>query len=131
MNHIQSNLASLTSDECFNQLDKLKRLREQLDELNDQITELAFTKDAYSDSEFEAQLEVNEMYFDKIDSAILKLNSLCNFSPAPSNPTQPQTTKAKLPKVELPKFSGCTEEFDRFIFSFEAIINKHDISTYE
>ena len=39
--------------------------------------------------------------------------------------------RVKLPNVELPKFNGRPEEFNRFLECFEAIINKFQLSQFE
>ena len=80
-----------------------------LEDLNDKMIELSAVKGFYrpNDSEF----EINEMYSEKIDAAIFAMESRINFCgitvglPPPGR-VHETNTKAKLPKVELPTFSG-------------------------
>ena len=80
VNLVYSKLGALSVDECKVHTSKLKSLRNELEELNDKMIELSVVKEFYTDSEFEIQLEINEMYSEKIDGAIFAMESRINIS---------------------------------------------------
>ena len=132
VNYVHANLSSLNASECENSLLKLKQLLADLDKVDNEVIALAITREIYSDEVLAHQLEINEMYSDKITSAIISIEHVIksrgDSPPASGDST---VTKAKLPKVELPTFSGAAEEYERFVATFEAIIDKHTLSSYE
>ena len=100
VNFVHQNLSTLTGDECKNYVGKLKKLLGDLEDLNDQVTKLAIEKEAYTDSEFEIQLETNELYSDRIGNALFCLESRCTVSA--SDTSSHEFSKVNLPKVDLP-----------------------------
>ena len=133
VNYVYLNFSTLSVDDCRSYVFKLQQLKADLDELDDKIIALAIDKAVYTEEEFDAHLEINELYSDKVNSAIFSLNSRTAASSSGSTVSHDSSnvTKAKLPQVELPTFSGSVEEFEKFIATFEAIINKHGLSGYE
>ena len=131
LNFIHNSLSRLTVDECTNNLDKLKQLRRDLDELDGNVLSLAIEKDVYTEAEMDAQFEINDLYTDKINSAIFAIEAFLKSTGNDPTTSSVTLTKAKLPQVELPTYSGSADEYERFIASLEAIINKHRLSSYE
>ena len=122
----------------FEKLTMLKTNVQQLDNaiLNQQIT------DKIPADQFSASMDSNEVYEDKIVLAFLKLNppratpvmhpvaggSNSSFA----EETRFESRKLKLPQVPLPEYGNKKgENFQKFIRSFEAIVNKHALSDHE
>ena len=124
VNFIHNSLSRLTVDESTNNLDKLKQLRRDLDGLDGNVLCLAIEKDVCTEAEMDAQLEINEMYNDKINSAIFAIEAFLKSMGNDPTTSSVTLTKAKLPQVELPTYNGSANEYERFTASFEAIINK-------
>lgn len=124
-------------------IDKLQKLRHELDILNDQITDEEFD-DTVPDSVLNETLRICEEYDDKIMIAlgVLKLsidtrvhsdniavNSRNDFLPE-NNVISSQ--RLKLPEVPLPYYSNDKgETLDYFLKAFESVIDKYSLSTYE
>ena len=91
----------------------------------------------WSDGEFLRQTEVAEQYADSVNLSLVRLDSALAQPVAAHNPgfSIPNRTdglpKLKLPQIQFPKFSGKPEKYREFINSFESILNKFILSSFE
>ena len=113
-------------------LARCEALQEEVKEINRQIFS-GLVDDGASDEELHKSTEGEEDYEEKLILSMsrLKINtpvSNTHNDMAIANTLQ----KLKLPDVPLPYFkNGPNESLEKFIHSFEAIINKHNLSPYE
>ena len=132
VNNVHNCLQNLSESECRNSDSKLQRLRSEVVDLENVFISLAIASDIYSESELDTLMEINEMYQDKIEAARIAIDSrLASLNVGLSSITTADSTKAKLPKVDLPYFSGAIDEFDRFMTTFDTLISKHGLTSYE
>jgi hypothetical protein len=116
---------------------KLSGILDSLVGLDDEIETFMLTSDLWDDCAYESQTEISEVYSDILNKTITNLNVklACINRPSSSNTDhsgfETGTTKLKLPQIELPKFDGQPESFDRFISSFEEILSKFKLSQFE
>ena len=83
VNYVYDNLSSLSVSDCEDSLSKLKQLLIDLDKVDSEVISLAITNGIYSDEALERQLEVNEMYSDKINSAIIAIERVLRSTGMP------------------------------------------------
>lgn len=109
---------------------KLISLADDLLTLHEKLGDLALLNALWDETDYEEQTLAVESYNDKIQKKIISLKLL--ESAASSNgPNKDIDPKFLLPKIELPKFSGTPDSYQRFIESFEALIGKYNLSDYE
>lgn len=120
-------------------VNKLNDLKVKLVTFDQEINEFMLADDKWDDEEYMRENDICEQYNDKILASLSHLKSFQNNVQAPlessmnvgSYFTHSSTPKLRLPNVEFPIFDGKPDNFERFIESFENIINKFNLSEYE
>ena len=117
-------------------IDKLSGLQATLLDLDGKINTFMLNNSLWSDDKYIKQDGLAEQYQDKIGRTIIALNKkLAACSPTTGNDANASNVSANikfnLPNMELPKFDGCRENYQRFINSFEAIIDKYNLRPFE
>ena len=115
-------------------INKLNVLKLDINDINIKISSLLDD----SDSDQESKIEQDEEYDDLIYQSLEKLELMVPQSSAlPNGPATSfndgaSSNRLKLPAVALPEFSNDkTDNLEKFFYSFESIINKHNLSPYE
>ena len=137
INDVNDRLNDLTENDGLRFTDKLNTLKCDLNEQNQKVFKsmLAIEDETTVDSE----VENANSYDDQILDCLFKLNNLIGQSSNQSSqnnysnsPIQTTRNQLKLPKIPLPAFSNDrSQNFHKFITSFEAIVDKFTISSYE
>jgi hypothetical protein len=111
-------------------LDKLKSMRDDLNKVNEDTMNIMLSFEFWSTDEFESQSESCDSYDDDIRRAIVKLNNIVDSGNHATN-TSGHDPKLLLPKIDLPKFDGTPETYDKFIASFETMVSRYKLSNFE
>lgn len=114
-------------------IQKLTNVRENISEYDQKIQEHLLDDKYGGDLGFEDDSVKSEAYLDVVDKLLSSLKEAKNNVRGASNShgSSNNRPKIKLPQVELPSFSGRPEEYARFVYSFEAIIDKFDLTQFE
>ncbi len=140
VNKLQQFGSSTTNEELEIISDKCKTYKINLQKLDDAIGQIMIEQEEWSIDEYNKQLDICEHYQDQLCRAIKFIEHAIKDSVTESNimtssPLQNSSLttapKIKLPIIELPTFNGKPEEYERFITSFETILFKHSLSSYE
>ena len=121
-------------------LEKCITLKKKIQDLDEEIFEINISLNT-NDIELGQEETIAEAYIELLDKTILKLESLhvqnlagvegSGILVGGNNPNLVHN-KLKLPQVPLPEFSNRKgENLRHFFVSFESIINKHHLSSYE
>lgn len=142
VNKVDSSISDLTLEECKCLDDKLTNLQSTLSDLDDKINSIKLSDGKLSQEEYDNLLVIDEEYFDSAALAIVRLrgrldtlslpvavNGVANVSPGPRAALSQH--KVTLPNIELPAFDGKPESFNKFITSFENLISKYNLSSFE
>ena len=129
----------LSLEECNAIIDKLNKLQESLDNLNTKISDEMFATEGWTEEKYLSDAAVEEKYSDSIRYAIAKLQSRIQSLNASNSsiprlmpmPTPGPSHKISLPNIELPNFDGKPESYSKFIISFENLISKYNLSSFE
>lgn len=137
-------IATLTSstleDECeiVFLIDKLETLKASLLELDTVIEELMLTGELWSADDHAKQIDLCDSYADKLGANLSRLKLLLRDKQVVTSVDSHVTTRVpsqlsrlKLPEIELPKFSGQPELFEKFIVSIEDILGKFNLTQFE
>ena len=119
-------------------LSKCKNLFDKISDYDDQIFQLNINANMSDEDLNNSSLE-DESYSEKLESAMATLGSgVPNGAPdvSPNGVTGDTSfsirNRIKLPQVPLPKYSnGVGENLNKFFRSFEAIVDKHRLASYE
>ena len=138
-NKINAELPNIESPKGIEYLDRLQTLKASLNDLNEKVLDKYIDK-GLTDNEMEALVDDDDEYDNIISVAIAGLNGL-NSTQTNNNSenanistttTGNERNKLKLPQVPLPKFANRKgESLHKFIRSFEAIVDKHSLTSYE
>ena len=116
---------------------KLHSLLSETCVFDNQIEEYMISNELWSEGEHLRQAEISETYSDKVQMAVLELESLLNVPtpvtnvPFVNNHNSNTLPKLKLPQIEFPTFDGRPEKFRRFIDSLECILDKFNLTSFE
>ena len=134
-------LNKIATEPCETELEinffvqKLTTLRDEITEIDAAVECYMLEKDLWSDGEYNRQFEVAETYVDKIQQKLLLLNSKLVIAPVVNTSQQDNIPaglpKLKLPQIPFPTFDGKPEKFRRFIDSFDSILNKFNLTSFE
>ena len=137
VNKINADTDLNTTDVKF-YIGKLDTLSASLRSLDTEIEVLMFSQDLFSERvcSYEEYTELCEVYSDKIMRIRLELEEKLRDLPVNgtvkvNHNNRGPAPRLKLPEIELPKFDGQPESYERFINSFEEIISKFDLTTFE
>ena len=120
----------LTARQRASLIEKLECVNSELQDYNKQTFPL-YIKLKLSNAQLDSHVLEEETYYDQVIDAIASLKAV------PEAPTSSATSaqinrKLELPKMPLPTFSNERHEsLKKFVTSFEAIILKHNLSSYE
>ncbi len=112
---------------------KLEHLSKDLKELHHDLTSLCLTYNLWTDKVFETENDVVDDYQDQITLAIMDLKtklSSINLNTSEGSDIK-SAPKFLLPKMELPIFSGKPEDYQKFITTFDSMIDKYNLDEYE
>ena len=133
---ITKTLSSIIYDQLDNSVDihylinKLKGLRDVVDDLDAEIE--VYILQNKSSVDFFKHSDISEQYKDKVHDAINKLTlKLKDFQPVAMSNNQSRGTPFNLPPTQLPKFDGTPEKLESFLYQFEMIVNKFNITSHE
>jgi hypothetical protein len=133
---IEANYPMVKADIIF-YFGKLTDINNNLVDLDSQITSYMLTEEVWDNDDYEKQSALCERYGDKwrqmMDKLTNSLDSLKNPVAIPGSSISGAVAlpKLKLPQVELPKFDGQPETFERFMESFEKILGKFALTQFE
>lgn len=140
LSEIRGNFPNLTPSDTVRYIDRLNNFKVELDEQNKELFPV-FVKSKISEEELDSKISEQEVYDNQILDTLHQLKYPSN-TPVPTSNSQgiippnfsgnQNPTNLKLPRLPLPKFSNeKNESFRKFIHSFEAIVDKYSISSYE
>lgn len=111
-------------------LDKLFNFKSELSVLDKEIYGQLVSDEA-DDEYLQEKIAEDEEYEEKILYSIEALqSSVSRLYQMPEN--EPVfTNKLKLPQISLPQYSDSNESLEKFLYSFESIVSKHKLSSYE
>lgn len=121
-------------------INKLDTLKNEIEEFDSKIETKSLNFELIDDAQYQSNSAVNERYMDELNMALASLKcglgnlsagSTINNSTVEGPINNSNSSKLKLPNVELPKFYGQPEEFERFIFTFESILSKFNLTQFE
>lgn len=135
----------LTLVECEFCLDKLNALLKELQILDNKLNSYMLQENLIEASEFIKISEVDDKYADDIRYAIADLTEQIKVfrNPTPANPpTDPNQSpsnnavihnyhKISLPNLQFPSFDGKPANYNKFIVSFESLLSKYELSSFE
>ena len=126
-NNVKDDIDSFSEDDRFMYTDRLESLKNEVKDLDRKIFALNL-ENGMPEGELQKKIDEDEKYEEKISKTMSKLKFV-----AQPDPVNPQTHKSlKLPEVALPQFSNEKDQcLDKFFHSFEGIIDKHSLSSYE
>lgn len=131
---IETSLNEMSCLDCKNAIEKLCELKGQLIDYDKQINQLMLQHGGWTETEFLKEASVDETYTDQIRCHITSIESKMaslGISVQPSGSGTVSNHKVTLPKIELPMFDGKPESYNKFILSFENLISKYNLSSYE
>ena len=130
-NRVATNVDAMTVKEKNFAIARLEQHEIDIRDLDKQIYELLCEEE---DIDMDAEIATCESYLERICEALVDIRG--SFAPSAvnisgdNNPVR--SSILKLPEMPLPKFSNEKgESLTNFISSFEGVINKHNLSTYE
>ena len=151
-NKVESELGELTMSERELYCDKLNDLRKKLDRIHSKLVE-KLLEDQVDEGVIDETVNVHEdQYDDRMRVLLINLQSVSHNADQSFHSRTPHSmrsthsmgtplmgdspftvnTKLRLPEIPFPKFSNSIgEDFEKFIYSFESIINKHNLPSYE
>ena len=131
-NKIDNNIDSFSDSEKKFNYTKLYELQKEVHKLDTQIYDCKI-EDKITPEQLVQCVEEDETYTDRIQALLLKLDVSIPFVPPVNDNIIPGVAnKLRLPIVPLPQFSNDkNENFEKFIYSFESIIDKHQLTPYE
>ena len=126
-NNVKDNIDTFSEDDRFVYTERLESLKNEVKDLDRKIFALSL-ENGMLEEELKKKIDEDETYEEKISKSLSKLKMVTQ--PVPLNP---QTRKClKLPEVALPHFSNEKDQcLDKFFHSFEGIIDKQSLSSYE
>lgn len=110
-------------------INKLEGLLDTIKGFDNEIEFYMLQKNLWTDEDYKKQSSLCENYVDKILVVLANLKTSLKSLTTPSS--EIANPKVKLPHVELPTFSGESENFEKFLTSFEAYINKYNYTSFE
>ncbi|XP_064089310.1 uncharacterized protein LOC135203510 [Macrobrachium nipponense] len=127
---------------CEFYLDKLRDLLTELNSLDEKINSFMLHSRLWSSVQYHREAEVDEKYSDGIRLAIKRLtreltrlskSAVAAATPSPSTPQEVHHSyhKITLPSIELPYFDGNPAAYHKFVNSFESLLSKYDLSSFE
>lgn len=121
-------IESLSEEKRAEYYDTMLELKSEITEINRQIHQ-----NLPEDANLESILGEEDIYSGKISEVLRKLKPIPVAIPVRSdNSIINESNKLKLPTISLPEFSNDKKEsLERFIYAFESIVNKHNLSEYE
>ena len=133
-NAIESNFDTLTTIEKKVQEEKLIALKVELDKANKDILQWNIDKNV-SEEIIQGNMEDEDFYDTKLMTCVMRLRNIeesRRFEDSSRIMTHTERTSLKLPKVPLPTFQNANNEnLKKFLRSFESIVNKHNLTSYE
>ena len=137
--YISDNLGSFSIELCKSYLDKLKTLKDELISLDYRINSRLIIEHSLSDEQYAHELEREEEYLDEIRLIFEMVTSQVNRLTASASEAAGggvtahvnSQQKITLPSIELPTFDGKPEAFHKFITSFENLISRYNLSSFE
>lgn len=147
-NKVESQFDTLTTHRKFSYIENLKDIRKELKDAHTKLLHLHIAKETEDSIIDEFVDDYEENYDDRIERLISQLKPLygevnhdtqvpfASSNQVPiANPVFSYSTsnsRIRLPELPLPTFSNAKdEEFEKFIYSFESIIEKHNLPAYE
>ena len=130
-------LQNPSRDECLFHIDKLETLKGELKLANETLTNHMLMNEIWDETKFMAETDTADEYDESIRNSIFKLRSILKTLDGDEEVVRtPESTKqvshkVTLPHIELPSFDGEPESFNKFIVSFENLISKYNLSSYE
>ena len=137
--HKVDNEVDLSNEEKTVYTDRLKDLRDELKKIHNEVITLLI-KLKYSDDKIEKAESELDFYNEKLQVSLVNVQPIIGnlYNPNSSstssvgNDNNVPQSRFKLPEVPLPKFSNEPEEdFHKFIYSFESIVEKQNLTPYE
>lgn len=130
---------NLSIDQTEFLIQKLENLGREIGDLDGKIDAIKLASGEWDGDKFLEQTQIEEGYFDRLELAVivlknrLKTMQTVELPPALSVPEDDphRRHKISLPKLELPTFDGSPEKYHRFITSFDSLISKYNLSTFE
>lgn len=112
---------------------KLELYAKELKDMHAELGSLSLKFKLWNADEYENQNDKVEEYDDGIQLAIFEIRPIIDSTVPQTDDLNPYAGEAKfsLPKLELPKFSGLPEEYNKFIMIFESMTSKNKLSEYE
>ena len=133
VNAISSELPNISQYDRLQNIDKLQAFKKELDDLNKSIFPL-YIKSQIPEESVDSEILTEQDHDDKILQTITALKSNPNLGQQTFQSPISDGTKNNLtlPKVPLPQFSNSeTDDLQKFFRSFEFIISKHNLTSYE
>ena len=132
---VTTNLPSISENERQTTIERMRNFQSELNTLNRQIFNLSITEST-TEVDINKRIEDDESYDNKIVTALGLLQQQDVGSVPPTLPEVSNnlgyTNKLKLPDIPLPTYGNLEgESLEKFFHSFESIICKHRISSYE
>ena len=130
-NIVEGGNVNLTPSKRQSYTEILNSIRHELPLVNREI--YSITKEEDDDTDDDQAFDAEEAYEERIIYTLQCLREIENdHLPLQGNGDPHRFNKLKLPEVNLPEFSNDkNDNLERFFYSFESIIGKHSLSSYE
>lgn len=125
---IKENSLDLASIKLY--IEKLADLKSALNLLDNEIDSYMLKNNKWTDDQYYNALDKQEEYSNDLNKAKLELE-LRLESVNENMRRMSESTRVKLPEIQLPVFDGRPESYNKFITSFENLINKYNLSPFE
>lgn len=128
---------NITIIECEFFLAKLNNIKNDLINLDEKIGSYMVSNDLWDREKFVELTSVDERYLDKVDMSIQSLlhfkntNGINNNVNVNNDSSTFSQHKITLPHIDLPSFDGRPESYNKFIVSFENLLSKYSLSSFE
>ena len=130
-NKVDTELDSLTDDDVLLYVERLDSLKSEVKLLDIKI--IAYhLQNEMGDEELDRKINEDEDYERKIVVSLSKLKKLKGVEQSQEVTKKAEHKKLRLPEIPLPEYSNAKDQsLQKFLHSFESIISKHSLSSYE
>lgn len=141
-NKIDSEYEGITEEQSKYYIEKVRALQRDLNDVDSNLIKVLIKTEADEDLLDETIQEQDE-YEEMLLLTLSRLQAVSTNNNAASTPlindnffanagSLPAQNRLRLPEVPLPIFSNAkNDDYEKFVFSFESFVNKHNLTSYE
>ena len=136
---VKEEIKNITKNKCYQFYQRATTLKSEIDTVNKSLLGI-YCKLELTQAQLKKQLDSVEKYDDTLSDLLADINLKLSELDPPTSSNQssgshsanPANRKLRLPEIPLPTFSNHKHEsYRNFRRSFEGVISKHDLTSYE